>query len=336
MSRRGMGALLLGAVLGACAPEEPTRPAGSAAPTARELPPIASADPEPSAAPAPDAPRFEPGEAIESRVTSLSAWPQLALQEPVLRAHFGEDKLPFPLDVTMTPLPEGRRAYLVRSTKADARPEILVLDARGKVLWENEWPFRGVTPNLRHLALSSGPEGEVAVYWHDATGWVASRMWNGDGTILVDYPFLTLDNCDALSALYWPGEGYLVVASHLGKARAQLVSLRGKLRWPAEGVDVSSGHTLPSPVALALDTPESVVLLRVGLARDGGKKSPQRVLASRLDADGQALWPTAIDVGLAPAYSTKLGLSPLAPGVVAIDLGGRSFSLTSGGVLAPR
>lgn len=57
MSRRVMGALLLGALLGACAREEPTPTLASAAPSARALPPlapIASADPEPSAAPTPD------------------------------------------------------------------------------------------------------------------------------------------------------------------------------------------------------------------------------------------------------------------------------------------
>lgn len=322
----------------------PSTAVTEAAPSAAVAPPEPSAPPSaalsgeaaPGAEPSPEPARaalFDPGQATERRIQALRELPVLVPHEESLRAQLGELGPGQPFLVEDTALPEGRRAYLVSATKGDAGPRLLVLDEAGRFLWEKDYPFRGVTPHLRHLALSAGPSGEVAVHWHDATGWVATRMWNADGTILVDYSVLELDACDALSALLWPEVGTLVVASHLGTARAQVISPRGKKLWGPNGIDVSSHHGLPSPVTLVLDTPDTVVLLRPGLATGGGKRSPNRLLASRYDAAGQPLWEAPVDVALAPQGEARVSASRLALGVVGIELGGRYLTLTSSGVV---
>lgn len=337
--------LLVTPHLTACQRNDDTRPAtGTSAPaltpsgppsagaTAAAPPstPSSTRPPEPLDPPA----RFDPGEAEEKSIRALSEVPALVPHEPALRTHFGGSQLPFPLRVSQTALPEGRRAFLVRGAEKDPNPYILSIDARGQFQWELDVPLRGVTPNLKQLALSAGPNGEVALYWHDrGANWIAARMWNADGTILVDYPLLEMDACDALSALYWPDTGYVVVGSHLGQARAQLLSLSGQRTWGENGIDVSSDHTLPSPVSLVLDTPDSVMMVRVGLAKGaGGKKSPNRVLASRYDAAGHPLWDGPVDVGLSTVTEGKIAVSSVQRGMIAIELGpGRSTTLTSGG-----
>lgn len=329
---------------GAAPPLSSSVPVAPPAPSATAAEPAASAGEPvalpaeaapPEAPPTPSAPNaaFDPGQATERRIQALRELPVLVPHEESLRVQLGELGAGHPFLVEDTSLPEGRRAYLVSATRGDAGPRLLVLDGSGRFLWEKDSPFRGVTPHLRHLALSAGPSGEVAVHWHDATGWVATRMWNPDGAILVDYSVLQLEACDAFSALLWPEVGTLVVASHLGTARAQVISPRGKKLWGPNGIDVSSGHTLPSPVALVLDTPDTVVLLRPGLATGGGKRSPNRLLASRYDASGQPLWEAPVDVALAPPGEARVSASRLALGVVGIEVGSRYLTLTSSGVV---
>jgi hypothetical protein len=292
--------------------------AGQARPDASPLeapaPPEAavSADPDPSSLlederpPAsPDATQRHPLSTAEPRRVTLRRLEDdraLLRHRDLLRAHFGA-ALAAPLELQIADALGDRRAILVSGGPKDRNPIILVLDADQKVLWTKERPLAGIAPGVKEVALLPGPDGQVTISWFDApTRLLALRAWDARGGILADFQLLEIEACDALSGLYWPGQGFLVVAAQAGgAARAQLLDEGGKLAWGLGGRAVPWVSRAGAPVAIAVDTHRSVVILQLGeLPRAARPAGPEHALAVRFDAQGAALWDRPVDLGPAP------------------------------------
>jgi hypothetical protein len=231
-------------------------------------------------------------------VRRLSDDPALARHRDALTAHFGM-ALPFPLEVQTAALPGARRAMLILGPPEAREPLILVTDAGGATSWIKERPLAGIVPGVRELALLGGPEGGVSLAFCDPAGKLgALRQWDADGGIVADYEVLDLTSCDAISALHWPGQGFVVAASGAAPARAQLLDGSGRRAWGRAGLELPWKPAAGAPVTIAPDTDATVVLLQVGAAGEpGGRPGAPAAMAMRFDVHGTALWPRPIAVG---------------------------------------
>jgi hypothetical protein len=124
---------------------------------------------------------------------------------------------------------------------------VLVSDA-GHLAWQKERPVAGILPPVLRLAIAPHPDGGAVLFaFVPAVNVIAARIWSDDGSPFADLQILDIDACDALSASYVPGEGYRVVASRRGGARAQLLHEDGTLAWPRQGVDVADAGAWLTP-----------------------------------------------------------------------------------------
>jgi hypothetical protein len=277
--------------------------------------------------PAPEARRAAAGD--------LAREPLLAPHLATGREHFGRTT---ELALEALPLSEARTVALV---SAGDRHLILAVDQRAgeasTIAWSKDRPLAGTFPGATELALAGGPEGQVHLAWFDpTTRSVALRRWRFDGTVEADWMLGRIDGCDAVSARYWPTQGWLVVASNLGTARAFLLDVGGTLRWKG-GVAVDLERAARAPLTLVPDGDASVILVGVGTARTGGRRAPEHVLAARLDPAGHALWDQPVDLGRAPPDAVRIGARVAGPGLVAVALGPhREALLASSGAVKPR
>ena len=264
------------------------------------------------------------------RVPSVAGLHELAPHVATVQALFGTA----PVDVQRVPLAGERRAFLITSTgEGDAKQMVIVVDANRNVVWARERPLAGPRPTVRHVALAAGPRGELFATWYDTPSQVvAGRRWTPEGGLLADFRVMDADGCDALAAMYWPARGWVVVASRLGAARAQMLGERGNLAWGAGGRTVSPGWRGPAPIGMALDGAEGIVLVQPGYAANGLTKDvPDRFFATRLDAEGQPTWPSAVELGEAP----RQGKAPMAKPIVTMSDTGVAASLTKGTTDSP-
>jgi hypothetical protein len=329
---KARGAALVLALAAACggraqAPED----AGVAPPP----PASAPAEPESAALPSAAADRAPPagaaeegaledlaraGEAVRTRLQRFADDTRTAANQESLEGHFGITKPPF--DVQTVPLAGEREGRLVLASGADRNPFVLVTDRDGALLWTKDRPLAGILPGNRELALTTAPEGGVALVWFDVpTRMVALRRWDWQGGILADFQLLAIGPCDAVSAMYWPRVGWLAAAAQLGAARLQRLAESSRLVWGSEGRSLPWASKPDQAVAMALDTDDSAILVQIGYAAGpGGKTTPGHVLAYRVDAEGDALWPRPIDLGPTPNLprGARLAASRASPGVVRI------------------
>lgn len=316
----------------------------SASPDAELVGPLAA----PSDAPAPLAPEAVevaglPPEPVEARRTQLRRLNQdraLAAQEALLRDHF-DGGVPSPLELQTAALLGERRAYLASGEPRRRNPLLLVTNARGELLWKKERPLAGTRQVVTEMVVAAGPHGEVALLWCDIpTQVVGLRKWAPDGTVLADFEVLEVDVCEALSALYWPGRGWVAVASQHGSARAQLLDETGKRTWGPRGLELPWAARPSSPASIAVDTDVSVMLFQAGdRAREEGSAAPERVLAMRYDTLGTPLWEGALDLGPAPTgAAVRVAATRAEAGKVRVSLGTRgAVTVTSaGGILGAR
>lgn len=240
----------------------------------------------------------------------------LAAQQELVRAHFG-GKLPAPLFTQTVPLVGDRRAVLITGPAQERNPLLLVLDERGAVVWTKEKPLAGTRQVVTEVALAAGPHGEVAVLWYDIpTQLVALRKWSWEGVVLADFSVAEADLCEALSALFWPGRGFLVAASAHGAARVQLLDLQGRRAFGPTGAELPWKARPAAPAALAVDDEMSAMVFQVG-----DQERPDRLLAMRFDTLGMALWPRALDLGAATGAPAERPSAALrAPGEVRVTL----------------
>ncbi len=267
----------LALVAAACtrpAPPSDMAPASSASATAAPSAPVEADPTEPAPSPpAPSVSRPEdfaagfppvPVEPRRESLRKLDAERALAAQEALLRDHFG-GALPSPLEVQVAALSGERRAFLAAGEARRRNPFLLVTGAKGELLWTKERPLAGTRQVVTEMVVTPGPRGEVALLWCDIpTQVVGLRKWGPDGTVLADFQVLEVDVCEALSALYWPGRGWVAVASQHGAARAQLLDEVGKRSWGPRGIELPWGARPSSPASIAVDTDVSVMVFQVG------------------------------------------------------------------------
>src|SRR5262249_38723644 len=136
----------------------------------------------------------------------------------------------------------GRRIVLVMEAgkpTSDARPIALVIDDKSGVVWSKQRPIAGIMPPVGPIAIAPGPLGRVALAACDPpTSLVALRLWDDDGSPFADFQALTgVESCDALTLLYWPEHGWIVVAARPGVTRARLIKESGGPAW-GDGLDL--------------------------------------------------------------------------------------------------
>jgi hypothetical protein len=324
----------------------PTLPPPSADASTEPAAPSA-AEPDPPAPVASTALAFGlPPPAAEARRSSLRRLDEeraLVPHEGLLRAHFG-GALPSPLELQTATLSGDRRAFLACDEPRRRNPFLLVTSATGELFWTKERPLAGTRQVVTELAVTPGPHGEVALLWCDIpTQVVGLRRWAADGVVLADFAVVEVDLCEALAGLYWPGRGWLAVASQHGAARAQVLDEGGKRAWGPKGIELPWTARPSSPASIAVDSDVSVILFQVGdLGHGEGSAAPDRVLAMRYDTLGTALWERPLDLGAAPAGAAHAGVrivtASVEPGKVRVSLGAKTaVTVTSaGGILGGR
>ena len=322
-------------------------PSGDAGAMTDASPPSGEAPAE-AHAPPPREPRWHALPVIEARrarLAQLADAPSPGPGAALLRAHFGPQ--PFPLDAQSATLgePEAgagiRRALLLRG-RDDARPMVVVVDAQSHVVWSNDHPTAGLLPRVSELAIAPAPRGGTALFFYDPPVHIlGARRWDEEGGLLVDFELLELPACDALSALYWPGHGWIVAAARAGETRAQLLLEAGGMAWGHEGVAIAGSGDAPDargargargePVSLVLDTDGTFMALQRGsVTDDAGKRRDDRLLAYRYDARGAPVWDAPLDLGPMPRSLARVPLERPSEGTVRALLP-RPVTLTSDG-----
>jgi hypothetical protein len=279
-----------------------------------------------------------PPPAAEARRVSLRRLDEmraLVPHEALLREHFG-GALPSPLELQATALAGDHRALLLYGEPRRRNPLLLVTGAQGELLWTKERPLAGTRQVVTEMVVAPGPHGEVALLWCDIpTQIVGLRKWSATGLVLADFEVLEVDVCEALSALYWPGRGWVAVASQHGAARAQLLDELGKRAWGSRGNELPWTARPSSPASVAIDSDTSAIVFQVGDLRRGEGVTPDRVLAMRFDTLGTALWEQPLDLGPAPpGQGARIAPTRFEPGKVRVALGSRgTATVTSAGAI---
>jgi hypothetical protein len=256
------------------------------------------------------------------RLTKLDDEPGLARSADVIRTHFG-GALPPAMDLQAVPLGGGRQTLLLSAAAPDPDPIALLIDATGAPLWIKPHPLGGIAPPARPLALAPRPDEGAALFVYDEpTKLLAARMWAENGDAYAELVIFSLARCDALSAAWWPGHGWIVVASFPGGARAQLVGEEGGHGWGPDGLPVGEPWRAPAPATIAIDPATSSWLLVQHATRGGG----DHVVALRYGAFGERLTAAPADLGPEAVThpSDRIDASLVRPGVVRVAVGARS------------
>jgi len=161
---------------------------------------------------------------------------------------------------------------------------------------------------------------------------VALRKWSWESVVLADFAVAEVDLCEALSALFWPGRGFLVAASAHGAARVQLLDEQGRRAFGPTGAELPWKARPSAPVALAVDDTSAMVF------QVGDLERPDRLLAMRFDTLGIQLWPRALDLGAAAGAPSDRPLAVVrAPGEVRVSVArGPTAVVTSAGSILAR
>jgi hypothetical protein len=274
-------------------------------------------------------------EARRFTLRRLSDEAALAPQEALVAKHF-DGGVPALLEAQLTPLGGDRRAYLVYGEARRRQPMLLVTTPRGELAWTKERPLAGTRQVVTEMVVAPGPHGEVALLWCDIpTQIVGLRRWAHDGTVLADFEVLEVEVCDALAALYWPGRGWIAVASQHGAARAQLLEERGTRAWGPKGVELPWVARPSAAASIAVDSDASAIVFQVGDLARGDTAVPDRVLAMRYDALGARAWERPLDLGPALAGSSaRIYVHPQERDRVKVSLGARGeVTVTSAGAI---
>ncbi|HVW26640.1 MAG TPA: hypothetical protein VHC69_14835 [Polyangiaceae bacterium] len=240
-----------------------------------------------------------------------------------LDAHFA-GTTPFPLSFQVVAIEGGKAAVLLEASTGEPRPLVWLLDAHGEIVWTKERPNGGASPGTRELVVTPGPDGHVCVAWcNPATNGVAFRRWAEDGSAFADYDALHVDDCDALSVLYWPHHGWILGVAYDTGATLELIDDNGERKWGTDGLSLPWTSNGAAPVSFALDTLDTFMLFRLG--RSGGEGSSEYVFASRWSADGRPLWPGPLSLkrltAKADAAHPRVALRPSADGAIRATVG---------------
>jgi hypothetical protein len=290
----------------------PAAPDPAPAPVAAREPASARALAEPGSASAARTPAPS-GEARRSTIPRLEADAQLLPHLATLRDHFGATARG-PFEVQHVDLADGRAAVLV--SRADESDPIVLAYDRDVLLWSKLRPTAGIVAPVKHVTLLPGPEGGAAVFaWVASLHMVAARTWADDGNPFGDFELFAPDGCDALSAAYGPGQGWVVACTSPQGTRAQRLREDCSIAWGKDGVAVGS-MSASGPATIAFDSVSSILLFE-RVAAVGG----ERLLAFRYDPDGQSLWPTPADLGADAGHAAapRVGARVVSDGLVRVD-----------------
>ncbi|MGH7435378.1 MAG: hypothetical protein ACRENE_06865, partial [Polyangiaceae bacterium] len=260
----------------------------------------------------PAAPR--PGEAERTTVSGFAADPLLRAHLKTLRDHFGADASG-PFDVQRASLVGGATGLLV-SGPHEADPIVLVVD-RDRLLFVKQRPTAGILAPVRHVTIAPLHIGGVVLFgFVEALGTVAARMWADDSNPFGEFEVLASDRCDALSAAYSAGFGWVVVCATPQGARGARMTDDITMPWGHRGVPLGAPATV-GPATVSFDSPGSFVLLERADSSRG-----QRVLGYRFDARGMDLWaaPVTLDgLGTAGGDDERIRAESLEKGGVRIE-----------------
>jgi hypothetical protein len=269
---------------GACSRESVTTAfvdAGQAAP-APETAPFATA---PSASYAatpptrPPLPQAPPGEAARSTPQRLEGDPLLRPQLARLREHF-DGGVHGPFAEQRVELQGGRVAVLL-SRPDETEPIVLVLD-RDDLVFEKAHPTAGIAAPVAHPTIAPGPEGGVVLFTYVASmRIVAARMWADDSNPYAEIEVFRPDACDALSAAYAPGAGWIVACSSDAGTLAQRLRENLTSAWPHDGLPVGPRSPVVGRPAIAFDGPSTWTLAERAKAVGG-----DRQITARYGLDG--------------------------------------------------
>ncbi len=319
---------------------EAAPPPGSPGETPVPTPPEAQDRTPPSASglaarDAATVPAPRPGEAERTTVASFWADPLLRSHLKTLRDHFGADARG-PFDVQRANLAGGATGVLV-SGPHEADPVVLVVD-RDRLLWTKQHPTGGILQPVRHLAIAPLRDGGVVVFgFVESLGTVAARMWAEDSNAFGDFEVFASERCDALSASYSAGFGWVVVCTTPEGARGGRMKDDITMPWGPRGVPLGA----PTPVGsatVAFDSPSSFVLLQRAASARG-----ERVLAYRFDGRGMELWasPLTLDgLGVVASVDERIRAESMDKGGIRVEplLGkarpGRGCEVTAEGKLS--
>lgn len=275
-----------------------TKPAAvdASAPPPPVLPTTASAT-----APAYTGAPASPIEALRRKVTRVEDDPALVAAVDGLKKHYG-GQVPKELWLQAAERPAGRgRALIVGdATKPPpGDPFAIAVDETGAVKFTKDHPAAGIMAPIGPLAIAAGPSGRIALAVCDPpTTRVALRIWDDDGSPFADYDAMDIDDCAAVSLLYWPRRGFVIAATRPGTTKLQLISENGALSW-RRGTEIGARSPTGAPASLAADSDESFVLVQYGsLSAEPGARP--HALAFRFDRHGAPLWPLPADLGLQP------------------------------------
>ncbi|HSO36668.1 MAG TPA: hypothetical protein VLT33_29285 [Labilithrix sp.] len=283
--------------------------------------------------------RRDAGLAMEARRSSVAR----AAAEPALAGHVELIKkqlggvMPAAIGMQATELTDARRrAVLLGAERRDGTlesPMVLLVDDQNALLWSKERPAAGIKPPVTAIAIASGPEGRFAIAVCDPpTSTVALRLWDDDGSPFADFSALETKTCDALSLLYWPTHGWVIVAAGPTETRAQLVTDAGGMAW-GPGKVLGARWRTTAPVTLAADTASSLILVQYSQS-PGVDRDADHALAFRYDAAGAPLWPSPVDLGavrrIAPGQE-RITLNRTSDGVLRATLGSGQVELRSNG-----
>ncbi|HLK38449.1 MAG TPA: hypothetical protein VKU41_16915 [Polyangiaceae bacterium] len=255
-----------------------------------------------------------PGEAQRATLPRLEADASLRPYLAALREHFGA-AAPGPFELQSTALVGGRTGLLLtRASGGD--PMAIVVDREG-IDWSKPRPTAGIVPPVEHLAIAPRPDGGLAVFgWVATLRTVAARMWAEDSFPFGDFELFAPPACDALSAAYAPGAGWLVACSSAVETRAQRMREDATVAWGRDGVAVGASGAA-GPATLLFDSASTFVVVQ-RVAAIGG----DRLLAHRYDLQGEALWTAPSQIGLLAAGGAveRFRATAVREGVVRVEL----------------
>lgn len=293
-------------------------------------PPIASVDASPAPAPtrAAEPSHAEPyvfarsgpaaGEAERRWVKKIEDDPTLRPYTTRVRNHFKAARQPLPLLLQRASLLGGGAAILIRH-ESDISPLLLVENRERKLLWEREKPTIAMLPPVRDPVIVGRANGGVALFAYDVPAKVvAGRLLDPDGTPFADLNVLRIDDCQAVSAAFWPKRGMVVICARHGGNRLQIVRNDHTLAFSHEGVPVGQPFRAAGPMSITFDSEDSMVL-----AQYATKEGRDHVVVSRLDATGAPKWAEPKDLGEVPTLTNameKLDIALEPGGVVRVSL----------------
>lgn len=283
-----------------------------------------------------------PVEARRAHIQRFSEDAALEGATELLQKHFGgEARSGLDLQTADLTAASRRIVFAIEAGKPTTEARPLAFVAEGKaIVWSKERPVAGIMPPVGPIAVAPAPLGRVALAACDLpTNVVALRIWDDDGSPFADFQALTVEGCDALSLLYWPRFGWIVVTARVGATRAQLISENGTPKW-GQGLDLGA-RSRPGAVAaasVAADTDDTFVLVQM-VQPEASPGSPFHALAFRYDARGTPIWPAAVDLGeltRPPAPGERVKLALTRPGVRVTLPGGTEVDVRPSGDVSPR